>query len=479
MAHRVETDFLGSASVPDEAYYGAFTARALETFKLSPYKAPPRLIEAILLIKKASAATNVEEGLLDKKKADAINKAADEALLGKFDQYFQLDAFQAGAGTPYNMNVNEVLANRATELLGGKKGRYTINPNNDVNCSQSSNDVIPTAVKLACLLELPKLDMQAKKLENSLAKKAKQFNTTVKPARTHLQDAVPMTLGQQLQSYASAIKRSRARIAAAGETLKEIHLGGTAAGTGINTTPLYREKVSENLAKLTGIAFAPTDDPVELTQNHNDFLHFAQALTLLSVDLTRICVNLKLLSSGPKTGFAEIILPEVEPGSSIMPGKVNPSVVEAVEMCAMHALGSMHSVELACVNTQLDLNSNTPLIAFELLNSMRLLENALCALSEKCVDGIKANSQKMKEYVEESHITATALNPALGYGPTSKLVKEALKTGKTLREVVLAKKLLAKGQLDSLLKPESLTRPNLKPESPAKANLKPAAHGKK
>ncbi|MDP2717820.1 MAG: aspartate ammonia-lyase, partial [Candidatus Micrarchaeota archaeon] len=444
---RKESDFLGSVSVPSEAHYGAFTVRATQNFQLSPHRAPPHFMKALLLVKKAAAQTNQKEGRLDAKKAVAITEAANEALAGKFDDQFILDAFQAGAGTAYNMNANEVLANRATELLGGKKGEYRVHPNNDVNMGQSSNDVIPTATRLACLLSLPKLQKKAGAIASAFSKKAKSFSRIVKPARTHLQDAVPMILGQEIASYASAITRSQKRLKTAGEALAEIHLGGTAAGTGINTTPTYAKNVAANLSKLSGVPLHPTNDFVELTQNHNDFLYFANALSLLSVDMCRICACLKLLSSGPKTGLGEIVLPDVEPGSSIMPGKVNPSVPEAAEMCGMHVLGAMRTVELCCVNTQLDLNTNTPLIAFELLTSMDLLANALGMLDEKCVRGITANEKTLDRYVRESTIVATALNPVLGYSQVSKLVQESVKTNTPIREVVLRHRLLSEKEL--------------------------------
>ncbi|MBI5226008.1 aspartate ammonia-lyase [Candidatus Micrarchaeota archaeon] len=465
---RTESDFLGPVQVPDNAYYGGFTVRAAKNFQLSAHKAPPQLIRAILLIKKASALANRDEGLLEPIKANAILQAADEALAGKFDDQFILDAFQAGAGTPYNMNVNEVLANRATELLGGRKGQYLVHPNNHVNMSQSSNDVIPTATKLACLLGMTELERALIALESAFQKKAHQFAKIVKPARTHLQDAVPMTLGQQFRSYASAIIRSHNRIRAASDALKEIHLGGTAAGTGINTTPTYRASVAKHLSKLCGMPLQPTDDPIELTQNHNDFLHFGQSLSLVSTDLCRICTNLKLLSSGPKAGLAEIILPDVEPGSSIMPGKVNPSVPEAAEMAAMHVMGAMHSVELCCLNAQLDLNTNTPLVAFELLNGMDLLTNTATMLGRDCIGGIRANPKQIQHYVDQSTIVATALNPVLGYSAVSKLVQESVRTGKPVRQLVQERKLLPQKELDRLLDAESLTKPNLKTKKQGK-----------
>ncbi len=459
---RTESDFLGPVQVPEAAYYGGFTVRAAKNFQLSGHRAPPNLIRAILLIKKASALANLEESLLDPIKAKAIIQAADEALCGKFDDQFIMDAFQAGAGTPYNMNANEVLANRATELLGGKKGQYLVHPNNHVNCSQSSNDVIPTAIRLACLLVLPGLEKNVSDLEAAFEKKAKQFSKIIKPARTHLQDAVPITLGQQFASYASALGRSQKRVQSAANALQEIHLGGTAAGTGINTTPTYAKNVTAKLSKLSGITMHTTTDFIELTQNHNDFLHFGQSLSLLATDVCRICTNLKLLSSGPKTGLGEITLPDVEPGSSIMPGKVNPSIPEAAEMAAMHVLGAMHAVELSCVNTQLDLNTNTPLIAFELLNSMALLEKTCGMLTRECVLGIRADEKQIRHYVDQSTIVATALNPALGYSTVGKLVQESLKSGKPIRQIVLDRKLLPPKQLDALLDPENLTKPNLK-----------------
>ncbi|MBI2445395.1 aspartate ammonia-lyase [Candidatus Micrarchaeota archaeon] len=465
---RTESDFLGPVQVPDNAYYGGFTVRAAKNFQLSPNRAPPHLIHAILLIKKASALANREQGLLDSMKADAILTAADEALSGKFDDQFILDAFQAGAGTPYNMNANEVLANRATELLGGRKGQYLVHPNNHVNMSQSSNDVIPTAVRLACLLGLPALEKNLENLETALSKKAKSFDKLVKPARTHLQDAVPITLGQEFQSYASALRRSQKHLHAAADALKEIHLGGTAAGTGINTTPDYRAIVAKHLAKVSGMALRPTEDAVELTQNHNDFLHFSQSLSLIATDICRISVNLKLLSSGPKTGLGEIMLPDVEPGSSIMPGKVNPSIPEAAEMASMHVLGAMHAVELSCINTQLDLNTNTPLIAHELLTSMDVLSNALAMLTRDCVSSIRANPKQLQKYVDDSTIVATALNPILGYSQVSKLVQESVKSGKPIRQLVLERRLLPPKELDRVLDPASLTRPNIKAKKTGK-----------
>ncbi len=317
-------------------------------------------------------------------------------------------------------------------------------------------------MRLACLLALPALEKSLNDLEGAFTKKAKAFDKLVKPARTHLQDAVPLTLSQEFASYASALRRSGKRLRAASQALQEIHLGGTAAGTGINTTPEYRKTVAKNLSKVSGIALHPTDDAIELTQNHNDFLHVGQSLSLVATDIARICAALKLLSSGPKTGLSEITLPDVEPGSSIMPGKINPSIPEAAEMASMHVLGAMHAVELSCVNTQLDLNTNTPLIAHELLTSMALLEKSMAMLARDCVLGIKANPKQLQKYVDESNIVATALNPALGYSQVSKLVQESLTTNKPIRQLVLERKLLPPKELDRLLDPASLTRPNLK-----------------
>ena len=462
MGFRTENDFLGSVRVPADAYFGGFTVRAAETFQISPWRAPPRFIQSLLQVKKACAQANVELGLLDPKKAKAILQAADEALLGKYREEFILDAFQAGAGTPYNMNANEVLANRATEILGGKKGQYAVHPNNDINAAQSSNDVIPTATRVAILYAHQDLDRQAQLLASSFAQKAKRFSSILKTGRTHLQDAVPITLGQEFSSYASAIERSRKRMLSAADALKEIPLGGTALGTGINTTEEFPPLACKKLSHLCGFTLQIGLDLVELEQNHNDFLNFSQSLALLSADLVRICGNLKLLSSGPKGGFSEIMLPEVEPGSSIMPGKVNPSVCEAVEMTAFHALGSARSVELCVLSAPLDLNTNTPLIAFEILNSTFVLTNACRILREKCVDGIRADEARAKSVLENTTACATALNRLLGYSTVSKIVQEAVKKNKPLRQVVLERKLLSLKELDALLSPENLTRPNLK-----------------
>lgn len=462
MAHRTESDFLGSVRVPAEAYFGSFTVRAAENFQLSSWRAPPHLTKSLLWVKKACAQANAELGLLDPAKGKAIVQAADEALSGKFHDQFILDAFQAGAGTPYNMNANEVLANRATELLGGKKGQYKVHPNNDVNASQSSNDVIPTATRLACIFAHQELDKQAALLSSVFSQKAKRFSKIIKTGRTHLQDAVPLTLGQEFASYGAAIERSRKRLHAAADSLKEVPLGGTALGTGINTPPEFAPLACKKLSHLCGMEIRSAADAVELSQNHNDLLHFSHALGLLATDLVRIANDLKLLSSGPKGGLAEIILPEVEPGSSIMPGKVNPSVPESVEMVGFHVLGSGRAVELSCLFAQLDLNTNTPLIAFENLTSATLLSNACRVLREKCVEGIRADEKRCRELLEGSTACATALNRRLGYGVVSKLVQESLKRGKTLRQVVLERKLVSPRELDALLSPENLTRPNLK-----------------
>ncbi|MBI5036323.1 aspartate ammonia-lyase [Candidatus Micrarchaeota archaeon] len=462
MAYRTETDFLGAVRVPKEAYYGAFTVRAGGTFKLTGKRAPPHLLKSLLLLKKAAAMANGELGLVEEKKAVAITKAADEALHGKFDNEFIIDAFQAGAGTPYNMNANEILANRATELLGGRKGQYIVNPNNDVNASQSSNDTIPSATRLACLFAEKSLKKELSALAVAFRSKAKRFGKIAKTGRTHLQDAVPITLGQELASYASALERSEKRLDATAEVVKEIPLGGTALGTGINTSPEFAELAAERLSQLSGFELKTATDKAELEQNHNDLLYAGQSLTLLSIDLIRIANNFKLLSSGPKTGIGEIILPEVEPGSSIMPGKVNPSVPESVEMAGMHVVGAMHSIELSCMNAQLDLNTNTPLIAYNLLENFALLENACRMFREKCVEGIRADEKRCTSLLEQSTAVATALNPLLGYSKVSKLVQESVRQNKPFAEILKEKKILTPAQARQLLSPENLTKPNLK-----------------
>ena len=455
---RVEEDFLGKKEVPESSYYGIFTVRANETFKLSSQKVDLRIIYAGAMIKKAAALANKDVGRLEKEKADAIVKACDEVLLKKHDQEFILDAFQAGAGTPLHMNLNEVLANRATEFLGGKKGQYLVHPNNHVNMAQSSNNFTPTAIKLAAILEIrKKLIEEIKLLEKEFANKKQEYKKLIKCARTHLQDAVPISFGQVFEAQEFAIKWDRKAIEQSSTYLSYLGIGGNAVGTGITAHPKFQKKLVEQLAKITKLDLEVSDSSVEATQNMNSFLHLSGALRCYAITLNRIANDLRLLASGPKTGFAEIILPAIEPGSSIMPGKVNPSVPEAVNMCCFQVLGNDYTISLACQSGQLELNWMTPLIGYNLMQSIDLITNATKLFREKCVAGLKVDEKRVKELFNQSFAYATSLNPYLGYSKVSKLVKEAYEKGVTLKQLILDLKILTKEDLDKIT---SITGPN-------------------
>ena len=434
---RIEEDFIGKVEVPDEAYYGSFTVRASNHFKLSGMLVNKELIYAVALIKKCAALVNGSLGALDN--ADVIAKAADEVMAGKLDDQFILDAFQAGAGTPLHMNVNEVIANRADEMLGGKKGEYKlVHPNNQVNMSQSSNDVIPTATRLATIKLAAPLLEEGKKFHKILLAKAEENKSVMKIGRTHLQDAVPMTYGQTFAAWARAVEKDLEQIEKALESVCELGIGGTATGSGINTHPDFRGELVKHLNKEGKfvIELKPAKDTVETTQSHNDFTTLSAALRRYAVTMGRIADDLRLLVSGPKAGIAEIILPEVEPGSSIMPGKINPSVPEAVNMVCYQVVANDLAVVLGAQSSQLELNFCAPLIAQNLLQSETLLTNCT-ALFGECIENTQVAVERSRENLERTFGYATALNPYIGYKEVSNLVREALKEGKTLREVVV------------------------------------------
>ena len=452
MAKRIEEDFLGKVDVPAEAYYGAFTVRAMNTFKISNSKVHPGLYRAVIMIKKAAALANGELGVLDKKVSAAIVSTCDEALSGKFNDQFVLDAFQAGAGTPLHMNVNEVIANRANELLGGKRGEYKfVHPNNHVNAGQSSNDVTPTAVRIAALLLMHPLLKEVELLEKTFAKKSSAYSKVIKVGRTHLQDAVPISYGQVFDAYAIAIKKDHTTLLSSFELLRELGIGGTAVGTGITAHPKFKEKIVQQLAKVTQLELSIAQSSIETTHNMNLFSTSSSALRNYATTLNRIANDLRLMVSGPKTAIAEVVLPEIEPGSSIMPGKINPSIPEAVNMVAFQIMGNDLAITLAANSGQLELNFMTPLIAHNLLNGMEMLTNATKIFREKCVDGLRVDEKKVQEHFNNSFVYATALNPYLGYSAVSKLVTEAYKKGKSLRALILEKKLLGEKELDKII----------------------------
>jgi aspartate ammonia-lyase len=459
MKTRKERDSLGELEVPIDAYYGIFTQRASANFKISGIRASRNFIKALGIVKKAAAAANVKLQQLDKKTGEAIIKAATEVEEGKHDKEFVLDVFQAGAGTPFNMNANEVIANRAIELLGGFKGDYkTVHPNNHVNMGQSSNNVVPTALKISLLLQLKPLIKELEKIIVAFENKAKEYENVVKIGRTHLEDAVPIRFGQVFRSYATSLKKSLQKIKNYSNSLLELGIGGTAVGTGITAHPDFQKKTIEELRR-TGFDFYPAEDNVELTWSCSSFLELSGGLRILASEMIKIANDLMLLNSGPKAGIAEIALPEVEPGSSIMPGKVNPSIPEAVIMACYQVLGNDAAVASAARHGHLELNVMTPLIAFDLLWSAELLEKTVCMFRTFCVEGIRVDKKRCKELVDQSLSLVTALNPYIGYEVAAELVKISLQENKSLKAVVKEKNIIPDEYLDKILEPKTMTSP--------------------
>ena len=460
---RIEHDSLGEKDVPVNAYYGIQTLRAIENFPISGISPKKEFISAFAMVKKAAAIANMATGNLNKKIGMAIVKAADEIIKGKLYAEFVVDVYQAGAGTSHNMNANEVIANRAIEMLSGKKGNYKIiHPNDHVNMSQSTNDTIPTGMRIASLFLTKELLLELKMMEKALSDKAKEFDGIIKSARTHLQDAVPIRLGQEFRAYAAVVSKATKRIQRAAEELKELGIGATAAGTGINTHPAYRRHVIMALKDITGIKdLRPAKDMLEAINSMADFVNLSQGLRGLAIELIKIANDLRLLSSGPRTGFAEIILPAVQPGSSIMPGKVNPVMAEMLNMVCFQVIGNDLTVAMAAQAGQLELNVMMPVINYNLLQSLEILKNGVKAFTERCVKGIKADKARCREFAEKSVGLATILNPFIGYEKAAVIAKEAVITGKTIREIVLEKGILSKKEIDKIFNPMAMTRPGI------------------
>ena len=455
---RIERDSLGERELPANVYYGIQTARAIENFPISGWKPYPSLVTATIQIKKAAARANSALGLLDTPIATAIESAADEVLTGKLRDQFVVDPFQAGAGTSHNMNANEVLANRAIELLGGERGDYSIvHPNDHVNMAQSTNDVFPTAMRLAALEEVSELIIALDLLAGALQIKSTAFDQIVKSGRTHLQDAVPIRLGQEFGGYATAIRKNAGRIARAAEELKEIGLGGTAVGTGLNAAPGYRKRVVEELSRVTNQTLRATEDYFEAMQSMSPFVALSSAVRTLATDVIRIANDLRLLSSGPNTGLAEVNLPAVQPGSSIMPGKVNPVIAEMTDMVCFQVMGNDVVIATAAQAGQLELNVMMPVISFNLSMSLTILTNALTVLRERCVDGITANEERCRWYVEHSVSLVTALNPRIGYARAAEIAKRAIAKGKTIRETIEEEGLVTPEELAEVLNTYAMT----------------------
>ena len=459
---RNEHDLLGNREVPHEYYYGVQTLRAMENFNISGVTLDfyPVLIEALAMVKKAAAKANYDLGLLSKPISGAIVQACDEIINGKLHSHFVVDMIQGGAGTSTNMNANEVIANRALEILGYEKGDYKYcHPNNHVNLSQSTNDAYPTAVKIALINSKEKLVEVLQELIGSFRAKAKEFSHIIKMGRTQLQDAVPMTLGQEFEAYAVMLNEEVKRLEQNAKLFLEVNMGATAIGTGINSHPDYSAKVVEHLREATGLNIVLAENLVEATQDTGAFIMFSSAVKRLAVKLSKISNDLRLLSSGPRTGIHEINLPPMQPGSSIMPGKVNPVIPEVVTQIAFKVIGNDLVVTLAAEGGQLELNVFEPVIVQSLFESIEMLKNGMMTLKVRCIDGITANEERCRKLVEGSIGIVTALNPALGYETCTKLAKEALDTNRGVYELVLEKKLLSKTELDDLLKPENMIRP--------------------
>jgi len=460
MSTRTEKDSLGYKEIPADVYYGIQTARAVENFPVSGMRAHPTLISAIAMVKEAAALANRELGLVGAKIANAIIEAAKEVQHGKWNDEFVVDVFQAGAGVSFHMNSNEVIANRAAELLGGARGEYKhVHPNDHVNYGQSTNDVFPTAMRLAALLELEKLCPVLDSLIAALEAKGKEFHHILKSGRTHMMDAVPMRLGQEFHAYAGAIKRAKKAIQEQSEFLREVGLGGSAVGTGINTHPDYRERAIANLSRISGQKLHPVDDMRYAMQSNLAMSSISSALRNLALEIVRISNDLRLLSSGPNTGLAEINLPALQPGSSIMPGKINPVMAELAAMVSFQVVGYDTAVALAVQAGQLELNVMMPTMAYSVLTSITILTNMLRQFTEFCVKGITVNKERADFYVQSTVSLATALNPYIGYAKATEIAKESVKTGKSIIEIARARGELTEEQIKEILDPARMTEP--------------------
>lgn len=459
MTFRTERDSLGTLNVPADAYYGAQTARAVENFPISGLRAPAGLVTATILVKKAAAEANRDLSRLDREVANAIIATADEILSGALRDEFVVDVYQAGAGTSHNMNANEVLANRAGERLGGARGHYDrVHPNDHVNMGQSTNDVFPTSIRLALLLGHGRLSAAARALAGAFEEKARAFHTIIKTGRTHLQDAVPITFGQEFHGFAGCLLRGADDLDVASAQLLELNLGATAVGTGLNAGDDYRALAIANLARDTHLPLRPAENLFRVTQSMGDVLAYSSAMRRLAVELGKIASDLRLLSMGPRAGLAELRMPAVQPGSSIMPGKVNPSVPEMVNQVCFQVMGCDMTVALACEAGQLELNVMMPVIAWNALHAASILGEAMTALRIRTIEGLEVDAERARELLERSTASATALSPYLGYEATAAIAKAAVASGRSIRELVLEQRLLDPAQLDAILSVEAMTR---------------------
>ena len=460
--YRVEKDSIGVKDIPEEVYYGVQTLRAAENFHITGLNMHPEIINSLAYIKKASAITNCEVGILEKKKAQAIVQACDEIIEGKFHDDFIVDPIQGGAGTSLNMNANEVIANRAIEILGGKKGDYTIvNPNDDVNCGQSTNDVIPTAGKMTSLHLLQNLKKQLLRLYDALNEKAKEFDHVIKMGRTQMQDAVPIRLGQEFKAYSVAIMRDIHRMDKAMDEMRTLNMGGTAIGTGINADENYLRRIVPNLSEISGMEFIQAFDLIDATQNLESFVAVSGAVKACAVTLSKMSNDLRLMSSGPRAGFGEINLPAKQNGSSIMPGKVNPVIPEVVNQVAFNIIGNDMTITMAAEAGQLELNAFEPIIFYCMFQSIDTLGYAVETLVDNCIVGITANEERCRQLVENSVGIITAICPHVGYEKTADIAKKAINSNESVRSLILKENIMDEEELSRILDPIHMTEPGI------------------
>ncbi|OXS53281.1 aspartate ammonia-lyase [Cohnella sp. CIP 111063] len=462
MPGRTEKDSIGSKEVPEDVYYGIQTLRAVENFPITGVPVHPELVIALAGVKKAAAQANMQLKRLPAQIGQAIVQAADEIAQGRLSDQFIVDSIQGGAGTSINMNMNEVLANRALELMGHAKGDYFhCNPNNHVNMSQSTNDAIPTALRIAAHRLTGQLLDTMEEVRQGFVRKEAEFDDVIKMGRTHLQDAVPIRMGQEFGAYSKVLARDMGRIRRASEGLLAVNMGATAVGTGLNATPEYIRLVVEHLAGDLGIPVVSAPDLVDATQNTDAYTELSAALKVCAVNLSKICNDIRLMASGPLVGLNEILLPPRQPGSSIMPGKVNPVMAEVVNQVAFQVMGNDHTICMASEAGQFELNVMGPVIAFNLLQSLQVLQRSLDVFNRFALEGMEANRARCQAYVDRSFGIVTALNPHLGYDVAAQLVKEAMKTGMTIKELILEKGLLTQEEMDEILDPIQMTTPGI------------------
>ena len=460
--YRVERDSIGVKDIPEDVYYGVQSLRAAENFHITGLNMHPEIINSLAYIKKASAITNCEVGLLEKKKAQAIVQACDEIISGKFHNEFIVDPIQGGAGTSLNMNANEVIANRAIEILGGKKGDYTIiNPNDDVNCGQSTNDVIPTAGKMTSLRLLQNLKKQLLRLYDALNEKAVEFDHVIKMGRTQMQDAVPIRLGQEFKAYSVAIMRDIHRMDKAMDEMRTLNMGGTAIGTGINADENYLRRIVPNLSEISGMEFIQAFDLIDATQNLDSFVAVSGAVKACAVTLSKMSNDLRLMSSGPRAGFGEINLPAKQNGSSIMPGKVNPVIPEVVNQVAFNIIGNDMTITMAAEAGQLELNAFEPIIFYCMFQSIDTLGYAVETLVDNCIVGITANEERCRQLVENSVGIITAICPHVGYEKTADIAKKAINSNESVRSLILKENIMDEEELSRILDPIHMTEPGI------------------